>query len=246
MKLSETARIVLQGAAQREDRLIPRRSAVPKVADVNVSRALVKQGLVEIIRAPANVSDVVIVREGDCAMAFLIADAGFRAINLNPPSSEADAAGTLESGRGGASSPTQAMPARTTLRQAAAAVLAAWRVEADRGTAFPAALEPLMTGLGVRAKVKRSRASSGQPRKPRAGTKQAAVLALLRRNDGATIAQVMESTGWASHTVRGFFAGLKKKGITVVNVDRVRQTSPVERGAKGSYSIYRVAERGQG
>ena len=243
MKLSETARIVLQGAAQREDRLIPRRSAVPKVADVNVSRALVKQGLVEIIRAPANVSDVVIVGEGDCALAFLIADAGFRAINLNPPSSQADAAGILDPAAEAPVSPTNTVPARTTLRQAAAAVLAAWSVEADRGTAFPAGLEPLMAGLRSACESHQARASSGQPRK---GTKQAAVLDLLRRNDGATVSQVMESTGWASHTVRGFFAGLKKKGITVVNVDRVRQTSSVERGAKGSYSIYRVADRGHG
>ena len=107
MKLSETARALsckAQGAAQREDRLVPRRPAVPTVADVDLSPGvLVKQGLVEIIRAPADVSDVVIVREGDCGMAFLIADAGFRAINLNPPSSEADAAGTLKSRHGGAS-----------------------------------------------------------------------------------------------------------------------------------------------
>ena len=54
------------------------------------------------------------------------------------------------------------------------------------------------------------------PRQPRAGTKQETILALLRRPEGATIAEIAEATGgWMQHTVRGFLAGLKKKGITV-------------------------------
>ena len=79
------------------------------------------------------------------------------------------------------------------------------------------------------------------PRKPREGTKQEAVLNLLRRPEGATISQVVNTTGWASHTVRGFFAGLKKKDINVEVLERVRQVGPNKEGAKGSYSIYRVA-----
>ena len=55
---------------------------------------------------------------------------------------------------------------------------------------------------------------------------------------------MMETTGWAQHTVRGFFAGLKKKGHTVEVLDRVRQNGPGSAGAKGSYSIYRLAEAG--
>ena len=71
------------------------------------------------------------------------------------------------------------------------------------------------------------------------------MLALLRRPEGATIAQVMEATGWQEHTVRGFFAGLKKRqGIAVEVMERVRQVGPNKTGAKGSYSIYRIAEAG--
>jgi hypothetical protein len=42
---------------------------------------------------------------------------------------------------------------------------------------------------------------------------------LLRRKEGATIAQIVAATDWRSHTVRGFFAGaLKKKlGLTVTS-----------------------------
>jgi CheY-like chemotaxis protein len=51
-------------------------------------------------------------------------------------------------------------------------------------------------------------------------------------------------TSWANHTVRGFFAGLKKRGLAVTVLERVRQVGPNKQGAKGSYSIYRIAEAG--
>jgi hypothetical protein len=66
----------------------------------------------------------------------------------------------------------------------------------------------------------------------------------LRRLKGATVAQVAEATGWANHTVRGFFAGLKKRGIVVTVLERVRQVGPKKQGAKCIYSIYRIAEAG--
>ncbi|MCA3303448.1 MAG: DUF3489 domain-containing protein [Roseomonas sp.] len=72
---------------------------------------------------------------------------------------------------------------------------------------------------------------------------QEVVLAVLRRPEGATVAQIAEATGWAQHTVRGFFAGLKKRqGITVEITERIRQVGPNKQGAKGSYTVYRVAE----
>jgi hypothetical protein len=131
---------------------------------------------------------------------------------------------------------------RATLRDAAAAVLAAWDDEANRETDIIGALEGPMEALRALLATKPARATRepGAVRKPRAGTKQEAVLALLRRDEGATIAQIIDATGWQSHTVRGFLAGLKRKGITVAVLQRIRQVGPDREGAKGSFSVYRI------
>jgi biotin operon repressor len=77
-------------------------------------------------------------------------------------------------------------------------------------------------------------------RAPRLGTKQEQVLAMLRRADGASGPQIAEATGWNHNTVRGFLAGLKKKGIRIETLERVRMVGPNREGAKGSYSVYRI------
>ena len=131
-------------------------------------------------------------------------------------------------------------PSRATLRAGAQAVLDAWNDEANRETDIIGALEGPMAVLKA-ALAERGPTRSSSPRAPRTGTKQEQVLTLLRRAEGATIAQIAEATAWQSHTVRGFLAGLKKKGIQVEVLERVRQVGPSREGAKGSYSIYRIS-----
>ena len=48
---------------------------------------------------------------------------------------------------------------------------------------------------------------------PREGTKQAALIAMLRAPGGATIAEIVAATGWQPHTVRGAMAGALKKKL---------------------------------
>lgn len=51
------------------------------------------------------------------------------------------------------------------------------------------------------------------------GTKADTLIALLRRREGATIAQMCGATGWLPHSVRGFMAGTlrKRHGLAVVS-----------------------------
>ena len=55
-------------------------------------------------------------------------------------------------------------------------------------------------------------------------SKQDAVIAMLRRPEGATVDEVGSETGWQRHTVRGVFSGtLKKKlGLTLASAKEER------------------------
>jgi hypothetical protein len=128
---------------------------------------------------------------------------------------------------------------RASLREAAATVLAAWDNTDRRDADLPRAMESLRALAG--ALGRQAAREMFADRKPREGTKQEIVLAMLRRAEGATIAQICEATGWQQHTVRGFFAGLKKRqGIEVQVLERVRQVGPNNEGARGSYTVYHL------
>lgn len=56
----------------------------------------------------------------------------------------------------------------------------------------------------------------------RAGTKQAQIIAMLQRPEGAAVAEIVEATSWLAHTVRGSISGaLKKKLGLPINTEKV-------------------------
>ena len=260
-KLSDTQRVILSAAAQHEMGLARAPKTLPAAARNAVFRSLIKNNLLTEINAPREHVGLGWRQDDDGTwIVARITDEGLRAIGIDPNEDDAQAAapvaGTAPTGGEDAAEgdapaeeaePVHAAPtpaSRTSLRDAAAAVLAAWDNEANRETDIIAALDAPMEALRtlLARKAPRQVGEPGASRKPREGTKQEAVLAMLRREEGATIAQICGATGWQQHTVRGFFAGLKKRqGIEVQVLERIREVGPNKDGARGSYTIYKVA-----
>jgi hypothetical protein len=67
---------------------------------------------------------------------------------------------------------------------------------------------------------------------PKRPSKQDAVIAMLRRPEGATVDEVASATGWQRHTVRGVFSGTLKKKLGLILA-----SAQEERGR-----VYRIAD----
>jgi len=107
------------------------------------------------------------------------------------------------------------------------------------GLPLPGALPPtiMLDDPELEADVTKAEASWQTPRqhKPvrtRADSKQALVIGLLQRPEGATIVQIMEATGWQQHTVRGTLAGTLKKRLGLT-INSSKET--------GGQRVYRIA-----
>ena len=64
---------------------------------------------------------------------------------------------------------------------------------------------------------------------PRSGSKQALIIGLLSRDEGATLADITAATGWLPHTARAALTGLRHKGYAL--------TSSKEMGGARTYWI---------
>ena len=80
------------------------------------------------------------------------------------------------------------------------------------------AREPKLTNEAVPASG--AAAKSATAKKRTAQTKISKVVALLEKDEGATLSQMVELTGWLPHTTRAALTGLKKKGFTFTRSER--------------------------
>jgi len=71
--------------------------------------------------------------------------------------------------------------------------------------------------------------AAAMPAPAKAPSKTEAVLTLLRRDQGATLPELIEATGWLPHTTRAALTGLRKKGHTI------------ERGKRDEVTCYTIA-----
>ncbi len=102
---------------------------------------------------------------------------------------------------------------------ATAAGLAAIGADPDGGdSAHTGADEAPTAGGLVDAPAEAPEAPTARPQRPlRADTKQAALIAMLRAQEGATLGEIVAATGWQPHTARGAMSGALKKrlGLTI-------------------------------
>ena len=74
------------------------------------------------------------------------------------------------------------------------------------------------------------RTEAPKPVAIRSGTKQAQIIALLQRPEGASIAEIVEATSWQPHTARGMISGaLKKKLGLPITAEKVEGRGTVYR-----------------
>ena len=221
-KLSDTQLVILSAAAQRADlsvlplpdSLTLKGGALNKVMD-----SLRNRGLIRVLGGDGGPERVVITSEGMAAIGVESEDdEAPPAADTAPTSAEADSAADAPapaSEANGAKKRAKAGPARGKGKKAKPTARATGEPEA--------AGEP-----------------SAKPT-PRAGTKQAQMIELLKRPEGATVEQIAEATGWQHHTIRGAISGaLKKKLGLTVEATRTREVGPNKTGAKGSSTTYRI------
>jgi hypothetical protein len=187
-KLSDTQSIILSAAAQRSDgNLLPLPGSLRGGAATKVVGALLTRGLIreQITDRPRK------------------ADAAMNTVWRNEPD-----------GRGVLLYITPAGLAAIGIEPAAdsEAAIAEEPAPSTRTVADEAPAAPAQKKRG-RPRKAPTNANAAPAPETRDGTKQAQVIAMLRRKQGATIAQIVEATKWRPHTVRGFFAGALKKKL---------------------------------
>jgi len=68
---------------------------------------------------------------------------------------------------------------------------------------------------------------------PRQHSKASRLVHLLRTGTGASLDDMIEATGWQTHTVRAAMTGLRKRGY------------PVERHVEGSVTVWSLPQAAQ-
>ena len=88
------------------------------------------------------------------------------------------------------------------------------RGQEPQAPAEPAQAATAPAAAKRKAKARKpAKAAPAEKPTPRAGTKQAQMIELLKRPEGATVEQIAAATGWQHHTIRGAITGALKKKL---------------------------------
>lgn len=107
-----------------------------------------------------------------------------------------------------------------------------WRETGDGHGTTLIATEAGLEAIGIEPDAASALRTPGtaKPVAIRAGTKQAQIIAMLQRPEGATVADIVEATSWLAHSARGLISGaLKKKLGLSIRAEKVEGRGTVYR-----------------
>ena len=248
MKLSDTQGLILSRASQHEQGLAAAPKRLPAAARNAVFRSMLKNGLLEECAAPREYAGLAWREDADgTRIALRITDAGLRAIGIEPDEEAPTPCRPRRPTRPKPSRsdpPTRIRPPRrprptprATLRHAAQAVLDTWDDDADRG-ALAGPMERLRAALAKPARAARDPVRRASRARAPSGRRcwRCCAGPRARPSRRSPRPPAGRRTRCAASS-----PGSRRRAIEVAVLERVRQVGPNKEGAKGSYTVYRVA-----